>query len=381
MLDSADNYGLRVRERFDWPLFISACLIVVLGMVNLYSATSVYTGARAEFYVNQLYSLVAGGIIAFGVASIDYRHFERLGYVLYTVGIVLLILVFILGRDIRGASRWISIAGFQFQPSEMTKLSLIVALGKVIHEDPRSDGRTLRNLLAPAALALLPVALILRQPDLGTAILHMLIFGSVIALLRWQPKTVLTLGIMAACGIPLGWMYGLKDYQRQRITSFLDPEADLQGAGWHAHHARVAIGNGGIFGQGYLQGTQNQFKFLPDQYSDFPYAVFAEDWGFVGSFVLIGLYAFLSLWSIRIASQAKDRFGAVIAIGAGAMIFWHAVVNLGMVLGMLPVVGATLPLFSYGGSSAITILIGVGLLMNVSMRRNQFAPARDLLMR
>lgn len=376
-----DSYDDRIRERFDWPLFIAASLIVVLGMVNLYSATSVYTGARAEFYVNQLYSMVAGGIIAFGVASIDYRHFERLGYVLYTIGVVLLLLVFVLGRDIRGAARWISIAGFQFQPSEMMKLSLIVALGKVIHEDPRSDGRTLRNLLAPFALTLLPVMLIVRQPDLGTAILLVLIFGSVVSLLRLQPKSVLALGLMAACGIPLGWMYGLKDYQRQRITSFLDPEADLQGAGWHAHHARVAIGNGGLFGQGYLQGTQNQFKFLPDQYSDFPYAVFAEDWGFAGSVILIGLYAFLSLWAIRVASQAKDRFGAVIAIGVGAMIFWHAVINLGMVLGMLPVVGATLPLFSYGGSSAITILIGVGLLMNVSMRRNQFTPARDLLMR
>lgn len=381
MIDSADSHGLRVRERFDWPLFIAASLIVVLGMVNLYSATSVYTGARAEFYVNQLYSLVAGGILAFGVASIDYRHFERLGHVLYTTGIVLLILVLVLGRDIRGAARWISIAGFQFQPSELMKLSLIVALGKVFNDDPRSDGRTLRNLIAPFALTLLPVTLILRQPDLGTAVLLLLIFGTVISLLRLQPKSVLALIAMVAAALPLGWLYGLKDYQRQRITSFLDPEADLQGAGWHAHHARVAIGNGGTFGQGYLQGTQNQFKFLPDQYSDFPFAVFAEDWGFIGSVVLIGLYAFLSLWSIRVASQAKDRFGAVIAIGVGAMIFWHAVINLGMVLGMLPVVGATLPLFSYGGSSAITILIGIGLLMNVSMRRNQFTPARDLLIR
>jgi len=381
MIDSADSYGLRVRERFDWPLFISASLIVVLGMVNLYSATSVYTGALAEVYVNQLYSLVAGGILAFAVASIDYRHFERLGYVLYTAGVVLLLLVLVLGRDIRGAARWISLAGFQFQPSEFMKLSLIVGVGKAIHEDPRSDGRTLRNLVAPLGLALLPTLLILRQPDLGTSILLMLIFGSIMALLRWQPKTVLFILAVLACGIPLGWLYGLKDYQRQRITSFLDPEADLQGAGWHAHHARVAIGNGGVFGQGFLQGTQNQFKFLPDQYSDFPYAVLAEEWGFVGSFVLIGLYTFLSLWSIRIASQAKDRFGAVVAIGVGAMIFWHAVVNLGMVLGMLPVVGATLPLFSYGGSSAITILIGIGLLMNVSMRRNHFTAARDLLMR
>ena len=380
MIDSADSYGFRARERFDWPLFIASSLVVVLGMVNLYSATSVYTGALGEVYVNQLYSLVAGGILAFGVASIDYRHFERLGYVLYTIGVILLLLVLVLGRDIRGAARWISIGGFNFQPSEIMKVALIVALGKVIHEDPRSDGRTLRNLLAPLALALVPTLLIARQPDLGTAITVLLIFGSIMALLRWHPKTIAFIAAVLACGIPLFWMYGIKDYQRQRITSFLDPDADLQGAGWHAHQARVAIGNGGLFGQGFLQGTQNQFKFLPDQYSDFPYAVLAEEWGFVGSVVLIGLYAFLSLWSIRIAAHAKDRFGAVVAIGVGAMIFWHAVINLGMVLGMLPVVGATLPLFSYGGSSAITFLIGIGLLMNVSMRRNHFTPARDLLM-
>ncbi len=163
----------------------------------------------------------------------------------------------------------------------------------------------------------------------------------------------------------------------------MNPEADLRGAGWQAHHARVAIGNGGIFGQGYMRGTQNQFKFLPDQYSDFPYPVFAEEWGFLGGILLLGLYGFLSVWAIRVASQSKDRFGAALAVGVGAMIFWQAFINLGMVLGLLPVVGVPLPLFSSGGSSVMTMLMGMGLLMNVSMRRNYIAPVRrgDLLMR
>jgi rod shape determining protein RodA len=377
------NDYFRLRERFDWPLFISAALVAVVGIVNLYSATSVYSGARAEQYVNQVYWLVAGGILAVFAASIDYRHFERLGYVVYIIGVLCLVLVFILGRDIRGSARWIVLGSFQFQPSEFMKLALAIALAKFLHDDPRGEGRTLKDLVVPVLLTIIPVGLILRQPDLGTAIILMLIFFSIALLIRLRWKSVASLVGISAFSVLLAWNYGLKDYQRQRVTSFLNPEADLRGAGWQAHHARVAIGNGGLLGQGYMRGTQNQFKFLPDQYSDFPFPVFAEDWGFVGGLLLLGLYGFLSIWAIRVASQSKDRFGAALSVGIGAMIFWQAFINLGMVLGLLPVVGVTLPLFSSGGSSVLTVLIGVGLLMNVSMRRNYFAPVKrgDLLAR
>jgi len=377
------NDYFRLRERFDWPLFISAALVAVIGIVNLYSATSVYSGARAEQYVNQVYWLVAGGILAVFAASVDYRHFERLGYVVYIVGVLCLVLVFILGRDIRGSARWIVLGSFQFQPSEFMKLALAIALAKFLHDDPRGEGRTLKDLVVPVLLTVIPVVLILRQPDLGTAIVLMLIFLSIALLIRLRWGSIAGLAGISAVIVSLAWSYGLKDYQRQRVTSFLNPEADLRGAGWQAHHARVAIGNGGLFGQGYMRGTQNQFKFLPDQYSDFPFPVFAEDWGFVGGVLLLGLYGFLSIWAIRVASQSKDRFGAALSVGIGAMIFWQAFINLGMVLGLLPVVGVTLPLFSSGGSSVLTVLIGVGLLMNVSMRRNYFAPVKrgDLLAR
>ncbi len=331
--------------------------------------------------MNQVYLLVAGGILAVFAAAIDYRHFERLGYVVYTAGVVCLILVFVLGRDIRGSARWIQLGGFQFQPSEFMKLALIIALAKFLHDDPRGEGRTLKDLVVPALLTVIPVLLILRQPDLGTGIILMLAFATVASLMRLRAKSVLYLLGSIAVALPMAWAYGLKDYQRHRITSFLNPEADLRGAGWQAHHARVAIGNGGILGQGYMRGTQNQFKFLPDQYSDFPFPVFAEDWGFVGAFLLIGLYGLLSLWAIRIASQSRDRFGAVLAVGVGAIVFWQAFINLCMALGLLPVVGVTLPLFSAGGSSVMTVLIGLGMLMNVSMRRHSITPVRrgDLL--
>jgi rod shape determining protein RodA len=366
----------RAREHFDWALFLVAAILGVIGVVNLYSATSVARAALSDVYVQQVYWLVTGGILATVVAAIDYRHYERLGYLLYAVGIVLLLLVFILGRDIRGSSRWIYIGSFSFQPSEFMKLFLCIALAKYLHDDPKSDERSLRDLIVPAVLTGVPTLLVLKQPDLGTALILFLIFVSICALVRFKLRQLLYVAGFGAISSEVIWNYGLKAYQKERVTSFLNPEKNVLGSGWHAHHARIAIGNGGIFGQGFMRGSQNQFLFLPDQHSDFPFAVFAEDWGFAGSLVLVALYGFLVVWSIRIASTARDRFGAVLAIGVGSIIFWHAFFNLGMVTGILPVVGVTLPLFSYGGSSVLTVLIGIGLLMNVSMRRFYVSPGR-----
>jgi rod shape determining protein RodA len=359
----------RARDHFDWALFLVACVLAVIGVINLYSATSVSRAALSEVYIQQVYWLVLGGILATVVAAIDYRHFERLGYALYGVGIVLLLLVFVLGKDIRGSSRWIYIGTFSFQPSEFMKLFLIIALAKYLHDDPKSEGRKLVDLLVPAAIAGVPMVLILRQPDLGTALILGLIFVTICLLTRIQWRTIVTIVVSTGIAVPLAWSYVLKDFQKKRITDFLNPDANILGSGWHAHHARIAIGAGQVTGEGFMRGTQNQYLFLPDQHSDFPFAVFAEDWGFLGCVLLVALYAFIVLWSIRIAATAKDRFGAVLAIGVGALLFWHAFFNLGMVTGLLPVVGVTLPLFSAGGSSVLTVMLGIGLLMNVSMRR------------
>lgn len=373
--DQARFFGMP-RDSFDWTLFLTASVLAVVGVINLYSATSVAKGALSDIYIQQVYWLVLGGILASAVAVIDYRHYERLGYVLYGVGIVLLVLVFILGKDIRGSSRWIAIGSFGFQPSEFMKLFLIIALAKYLHDDPRTEARTLKDLVAPSIIAMVPTLLILKQPDLGTALINALIFVTITLLTRIRWQTLVGIVVSSGVALPLVWTYVMKDYQKQRITVFLNPEANILGSGWHAHHARVAIGAGGFRGQGFMQGTQNQFHFLPDQHSDFPFAVFAEDWGFLGCLFLVCLYGFLVLWAIRIAATAKDRFGAVLAVGVGALIFWHAFFNLGMVTGILPVVGVTLPLFSAGGSSLLTIMMGIGLLMNVSMRRYWVSPVR-----
>ena len=373
--DQARFFGMP-RDNFDWALFLTASALAVIGVINLYSATSVSRAALSEIYIQQVYWLVLGGILAAVVTVIDYRHYERLGYVLYGVGIILLLLVFILGKDIRGSSRWISIGSFGFQPSEFMKLFMIIALAKYLHDDPKTEERSLKDLLIPAVLTAVPMLLILKQPDLGTALILTLIFATICLLtkIRWQSLVSLVIG--GGIAAPLIWTYVLRDYQKQRVLVFMNPEANILGSGWHAHHARVAIGAGGWTGQGFMRGTQNQFLFLPDQHSDFPFAVFAEDWGFLGCAVLVGLYTFLVLWAVRIAATAKDRFGAVLAIGVGSLIFWHAFFNLGMVTGILPVVGVTLPLFSAGGSSVLTIMMGIGLLMNVSMRRYYVSPAR-----
>jgi rod shape determining protein RodA len=373
-----DNFG-SVRDQFDWPLFIAAALIAVLGVVNLYSATSVYSGARADLYLSQIQWLAIGGIIGGIIVAFDYRHYERFGYVAYAFGIFNLVLVFMLAKDVRGAARSIPFGTFQYTPSEFMKLFLVIALAKFLHDDPRNEGRTLKDLFVPALLTGVPAFLIWRQPDLGTATILVLIFLSIAMLTRVKWKSVL---LFVSSVAPLAYVFYefvAHGYQKQRIDVFIHPEQDIQGIGYHAHHARVAIGDGGIFGTGWVQGTQNQFGFIPDQFTDFPFPVFAEEWGFLGGVVLIALYAFLTIWSIHVASQAKDRFGAVLALGSAAVIFWHAFINLGMAAGVVPVVGVPLPLFSYGGSNMLTMLGAIALVMNVSMRRHGGVPPPDRL--
>jgi rod shape determining protein RodA len=369
-----DRIAFKSGSGIDTPLLLGIVLVATLGIVNLYSATSVYleAGKRAglaEIYVTQVYWFVFGGLLGVVVAVTDYRHLERLAYVFYAGGIVALGLVFALGTDIRGSSRWIQIGSFNFQPSEFMKILLILVIAKCLHDDPKTEPRVLTDLLIPVGLTAVPVILVMIQPDLGTSLIYTLTAGSILAMTKIKTRSVITAVIGAIVAVPLAWRFVLLDYQKSRITSFLDPEHDKTGTGWHAFQSRTAIGNGGLTGEGFTQGTQNQFGFLPDQFSDFPFAVFAEDWGFVGSVALLALYCFICIWAVHVASQSKDRFGAAVAIGVGALFFWHTVFNVGMAMGLLPVVGITLPLFSYGGSSVVTMLVGLGLLMSVSIRR------------
>jgi len=199
-----------------------------------------------------------------------------------------------------------------------------------------------------------------------------LLFLSVMLLIKLKLRSIITLVLTASLLLPLTWSYLLKDYQKQRIFTFLNPSSDPSGAGWHLRQSLFAIGSGQLLGKGYMKGTQNQLHFLPERWTDFPFAVWAEEWGFLGSAFLIGIYLFVILYTVHIASQARDRFGAVLCVGVASLFFWHTVINIGMVTGLMPVVGVTLPLMSYGGSSVITMLAAAGLVMNVSIRRTSF---------
>lgn len=369
--------SFRSGPHVDMPLLVAIVAIATCGLVNLYSATSPYIGSGthgriADIYVSQIYWIVVGVLLGVITTVIDYRAFERWATVLYLGGAFSLGLVWVLGTDIRGASRWIQLGSFTFQPSEFMKIVIVLMIARYIHNDPKTEPRTLIDLAPPVAFGLVPALVVMAQPDLGTAIIFIMTTLSVVGMTKIRSRTVFNISVAAVIGMVLFWNYRtslLHGYQLRRLESFVNPDADKTGAAWHAIQAQTAIGNGGLTGEGFMQGTQNQFGRLPDQYSDFPFAVFAEDWGLLGSLVLLVLYGFVCIWAVHIASQARDRFGAALAIGVGAIFFWHTLFNLGMAIGLFPVVGITLPLFSYGGSSVVTILISLGFLMNVSMRR------------
>ena len=357
----------KLKAQFDWPLAGGTLAILALGLVNLYSATRV---APHGLYSQQLAFLGIGTICFVVAAAVDYRFFERLAPAIYAAGVVALVAVLVVGKNVNGSKRWLGIGSFGIQPSELMKLGTIVMLAKLGSID-RDELRARSTLVMAMSLGVLlvPVGLIYLEPDLGTALLTYVIGFSMIALmpLFWADK------VWGAFALPLAALvrlsFGLRGYQKKRLMTFLDPSSDPSGAGWHARQSVYAIGSGRWTGKGWLHGTQNQLQFLPEHWTDFPFAVWAEEWGLAGSLVLIGCYLFLILWTLNLAAEARDRFAEALCIGCAALIFWHVFFNIGMVIGILPVVGVTLPLVSYGGSSLLTVMVALAFLMNVSIRR------------
>ena len=364
-------FDRRLLTHFDWMLLLVICLVTSIGIVNLYSTASSLGGGATPVYLKQIYWLLIGLAIAIGVSSIDYRHFEHYGFLFYGINLALLALTLLIGRTSMGATRWIHLGFFNLQPSEIMKLVIIVTLARFFAEKGHFLGYSLRELVIPFLLLGIPVLLIVKQPDLGTAMLIIFIGGTMALFAGIRRSALFVLGLLGSLGVFGGWFL-LHDYQKERIRTFLNPERDPLGSGYHIIQSKIAVGSGGFFGKGFMQGTQSQLAFLPERHTDFAFSVFAEEWGFTGCMVLLLLYLFIIIWGIYIARRAGDRFGMFLAVGVVAMLFWHIVVNLGMVIGLLPVVGVPLPLFSYGGTSMVTTMIGVGILLSVSMRRFMF---------
>ncbi len=361
----------RPRLQVDWILLGLTLVLCGVGLATLYSAAGspLLDEAPRAFRMQALYMGV-GLLGMMALCMVDFRVYERVAYALYGVIIVLLLLVLFLGPVRGGAQRWLPLGPINIQPSELAKLALVLACARYFSGRPREDGWGIKELLLPATLFLLPAAmLIFVEPDLGTALFLGILFAglSFSVGLRW--RTLGTLVLLAALTAPLAYRYILDDYQRERIDVLFSPDADPKGKGYQAIQGRYAIGSGQVLGKGWRNSTQGRLRFLPEQHTDFIFSVYAEEWGFLGSFLLLSLYVALMLWGLWIGWNAKARFGSLLASGIVTILFSHVCINLGGVLGLLPITGVTLPFMSYGGSSVITLLFGVGMLMAVSVQQ------------
>ena len=357
----------------DWPLFILTLLLILVGLMNLYSA--IYRAeakALSPIIITQLMWVGVGFGVLVISTLLNYNYLEKIAWPMYIITVLLLAYVLIGGPVIYGARRWVSIGGFSMQPSEIAKLSVIVILAKYFSKNDSPLGYTFKTIIKPSLLAFIPIILILKEPDLGTALLLLMIFGGMLVYVGLRLRTIGQIVLGVVLSIPLAWYFVLKEYQKDRIRVFMDPAKDRLGDAWHITQSIIAIGSGKFFGKGFLSGTQSKLEFVPKQHTDFIFSVFAEEWGFIGTFVVIMLFFLLIVAGFGVAARARDKFGSILACGITCMLFAQIFVNIGMELDILPVVGVTLPFFSYGGSSLIISMFGVGLLLNINMRRHMF---------
>ncbi len=358
-------------QNFDWVLMGLLGLLITMSIVNLLSATAAgVEGGSSNIVDRQLMAMGGGFVVMLVVAFIDYRHYERLAPLAFIGVLGLLGLTLVVGTETRGAQAWLW--GGRFQPSELAKIALVLALARFFSRTPPSTLTELRQLAVPGLIIAAPVGMILLQRDMGVALLTLLVGLTYLPMVHIPLRAWGGIGLLSLMGLAGLWEFGLKEYQQQRILDFLDPSRDPLSSGYQAMQSRIAVGSGGLAGTGWMEGTQTQLRFLPTQHTDFVFSVLAEEWGFIGS--SFALLAFLSmlLWGLWIARNSKDTFGAMVAVGVVGCLFWPAAINVAMVLGLAPVIGVPLPLFSYGGSAILSASICMGLLLNVSMRRYVF---------
>jgi rod shape determining protein RodA len=362
----------RLVQYFDWWMLMLTVSIAAVGLVALYSAVNAGgSGGQAGLFTRQLVWYAAGFVIMVIVFIINYKFYERWANLFYIACILTLIAVLFFGKYVSGSKRWLIVGPVSIQPSEIVKLAVILVLAKYYARVVRMEGLSWRELTTPVILIAIPFFLIVRQPDLGTAMVVALIAGSITLYVKIERRLFGWLVAGSAMTVPLVWLF-LKDYQKKRILTFLNPDRDPLGAGYHIIQSKIAIGSGMLAGKGFLKGTQNALEFLPEQHTDFIFSVLAEEWGLLGTVLVLMIFLFIIIWGLQIAQRSRDPFGTILAAGVTFMIAWQVFINIGMVMGLMPVVGVTLPFISYGGSSILTMMAGVGLLLNVSMRRFMF---------
>jgi len=358
-----------------YRIFLISVLIACIGVLSIYSST--YGKAMNQWQMQMIWVIV--GIILFlFFTNFNYRQLWDITYFLYGLSLILLLMVFILGSVRLGAQRWLKIAWFNLQPSELAKLIIVIFMARYFSKKSADEVWLLsrkfglfKGLILPFIFTAIPMGLILEQPDLGSAAMLLLIFTAMLYLTRVKMRYILIFLLAILLCAPLVW-HILRDYQKDRLMVFLNPNVDPLGAGYTLIQSKIAIGSGGFFGKGWLAGTQGQLHFLPESHTDFIFATFAEEWGFLGSTVLLFLYYFLIREGISIAQRTQDSFGKLLAFGISLMLAIQIFVNISMTMGFAPVVGLPLPLFSYGGSSVAVTFIALGILVNIDKRRAVF---------
>lgn len=360
----------RIVAELDWPLLLVMGLILTIGLANLYSATA--GTPNSSKFVQQIIWIGLGGALFALLTAIDYRTWHRIAWIGLAAVVAAILVVRFVSEPINGSTRWLIIGPLRVQPSELAKIAVILAMARFLHDLRSTDHHRIDNPAHAAALMAAlgaPILLTALQPDLGTSIM-LLAIVLVVSLLMvrntWPIFGAIGVGLAS---LPLLWQ-GMEDYQKDRVLALIEPESVQLSKGWQTAQSLLAVGSGRITGKGFGEATQNRFNFLPEHWTDFPFSVWGEEWGFVGCVGLLVMFALLILLCVNAAVRAPDRFGTAICLGVGGMIFAQMVVNVAMVLGMAPVVGVTLPLISYGGSSMLTILVGLGLVSSVSMRRH-----------
>lgn len=354
----------RLYYHIDWALVGAIVTLCLIGLANIYSATGGFT----RIYYTQIYAIVLGLGVLVVCLSVDYRSLADRSHWIYLGVLALLVYVLFFGAVRGGSRRWIDLGPFNLQPSEFAKVALALVLAKFFGES-RSGALNRSDLLIAGAITAVPLLLIARQPDLGTALTLLPVLCGVAYVAGMPMRLFGVLVLVGALAVPIGWKFALQDYQRERIATFLDPAQDARGAGYQQIQARITVGSGGLWGKGFTEGTQGQLRFLPVAHNDFIFSVLAEEHGFVGVIVTLGLYLFVILRALEAARLAKDRLGAYLVLGVLASFAFQVIYNITMSAGLAPVKGLTLPLMSYGGSSMIATLAGFGLVLNVRMRR------------
>ncbi|MCI0370494.1 MAG: rod shape-determining protein RodA [candidate division NC10 bacterium] len=358
----------RLIQNFEWRIILAAFLLAGLGILSIYTATATASlSLKQHLYLRQATWFVVGAMLLLAVVTINYRTTGRFAYLFYGLAIFSLLLVPFFGRVGLGAQRWIKLGFLAFQPSEVAKVALVLCLARYF-EDRKERVTAPRTMGGAALLTLVPALLVVRQPDLGTALILLAVGVSLMLLVGVRLRVLVPVGVGLLALAPIVWTF-LKAYQKRRLLVFLNPNLDPLGAGYHVAQSKIAVGSGELLGKGFMAASQSQLNFLPENHTDFIFAVLAEQWGFLGSLAVLVLFYFLIIRGLEISMEAKDLFGSLMAFGITTMIGLQALLNIGMVLGVMPVVGIPLPLVSYGGSSMVMTLTAIGLLVNVRMRR------------